>query len=178
MEKLLQKPLVFPKKVAPPVKAKRRSTAVAVKMSSPAEMEELFASAAGCRSAIVMTGARKNLPKGAFRVARRLAVQLESFHNFQSSTVNFIFVVMSGKETEEDLRALADLGDEFLVKTEDDEYQSAKTISKSILDSSMFWSPKFNRETLKRFALAAQRSLENIYVRDVVLEQEGSDAGG
>ena len=175
MEKLLQKPLVFPRKVAPPVKAKRRSTAVAVKMSSPAEMEELFASAAGYRSALVMTGARKEFPGGAFRAVRRLAVQLESFHNFQSSSVNFIFVIMSGDETEADLQALADLGDEFLVKTEEDEYQSVKTISKSILDSSMFWCPKFDRETLKRFALAAQRSLENIYVRDVVLERESND---
>jgi hypothetical protein len=177
MDKLLQKPLVYPKKVVPPVKAKRRSTATAVKMSSPAEMDELFASAAGHRAALVMTGARKDLPLGAFESVRRLAVVLESFHNFQSSTVNFIFVVMSGDETPEELSALAELGDEFLIKTDEDEYQVEKTISKSVLSSSMFWSPKFNRETLQRFALAAQRNLENIYVRDVVLEQEGSGAG-
>ena len=172
MKKLTDPNSIFPprKIVPPPPKAKRRFNAKVVTFTGAESLPSVFARAQGKRSALVCTGAEvADVPDIGVDYAARIRVDIESYYRFQKRSIHFIFVVPK----EGAAGALADYLTEagsVLLKDQNDTYYD-EAIADSVKRNDFFFRPQFNAESVKRLAVANLDSLENFYIKDLVVQE-------
>lgn len=172
MQSLYQQRPVFPlKKVNQVVKAKKRFAAKAVQMSPVVSLETAFLRSMGSRSVLILAGHEEPVVSTALKgLSHMMRVDIEGYYGQNNKSVYFLLVIDDPMDSVRDgdlINEMSALGPSF-AKDENDEYVLGG-LDDSITKNNFFWNPKFNLDTLKRFAVASLPKLENFYIKDVVL---------
>lgn len=153
-----------------PVKAKRQWKAKQIEHKGATSVSDALASASGkIALLVIMGGAAVPVPDGLYdkAVITPIRVDFESYRNFRGKSVHFCLIVFTGTPKSAQLDLADGLGS-VLVKTKADVCEIG-AIDPRLCRNYMFFKPRFDLETIKRLAFASLESIDELYIKDVVL---------